>query len=206
MSQTHKFALLIRRISFCSKSLLPQSNPKGSYTKAETYRILAFRLFAHAEIEGFIEDCAEALVVALGAANNANHLPPKIKAHLVHHRKMVEHYPPLSLNYSPSNKDQQHIRGLLNNISSSITSNNGVSEKDVLKLFTPLGFPLSWFDTSWLSSMTDIAVARGEVAHRSVDDSISVQPTPADEKRRFVAPLLGLRKLAAEVDKQLMQL
>lgn len=113
---------------------------------------------------------------------------------------MRDHYPPISLNYRPDAKDGQRIKTFLSDHASMIQGNNGATEKDVIKLFSPLGFDLSFFDLNWLESMRVLGVRRGEVAHRSVTYSTTIQSTPEDERRHLAEPLWGLRKLAREAD------
>lgn len=200
MSQAQEFNELIRRVGTCSKNLLPQVDPVGNYDQGQTYRILAFRLFAHAEVESFLESCAYSIISTFSAANDLDRLPNRIKSHLILHSDMVEHYPPMRVNYIPNQKDQRRIKGILNAHATVVEQNNGAGEKDVLKLFSPLLFSLDWFDKGWLQSMRELTVARGEVAHRSALSTI-IQPTPQDERRRLVRPLWGLRSLADEADR-----
>lgn len=200
MSQSKAFRGLVRQVSRCRHELLPVPSPTGTYDDGETLRILAFRLFAHAEIEAFLESTAEALTAALVKRLASGGLPFSLQAHLVLHRRMVDKYPPQSLTYTPDPKDGQRTQNYLAEHVNIIQGNNGVTEKDVIKLFAPIGMELGAFDRPWLLSMTQLGVRRGEVAHNPVFLSTRIQPTPEDELDHLVQPLWGLRGLAGRVD------
>ncbi len=195
--------ILLKNLRGLSGELLPPVNPTASYSQGEIVRMYAFRLLAHAEIEGYVEDLAEELATALATRNKANRLSAKVTARLLHHTYLADSYPPRSITKRLSPKDSQKaITQSLNSLQAMITSNNGVSEKDVLKLFLPLGVDLSFFDEDWLRAMNELAAARGEVAHRSwITSSTIVQPDPQSERQRLVVPILGLRNLTVECER-----
>ena len=198
-----EFRRLLFRIRTVGQVLLPPVSPISRYTNADVVRMLAFRLSAHAEIEGFVESCAADLVADYSAKNKAHRLSRNTQRVLLMHADMRTNYPPLALNLRPSQKRpiEKQIDACLNVVSSCIYTNNGVSEKDILKLFIPLGFETSFFDLTWLDSMHELARARGEAAHKSWLGGVSVQPTPQGERSRLVNPLLGLRRLIDEADR-----
>ena len=162
--------------------------------------MLAFRLLAHAELEGFFEFCAETLTDHLSTKNDAGRLKPATQKRLVLHANMVAQYPPKSLTFALLPKMRTTIKGMLSSQTAAIASNNGVSEKDVLKLFVPLGCEMSFFDHAWLSSLNDLAHARGDVAHQSSNSMSAIyQPTPEAERSRLVRPLWGTKNLVDEL-------
>lgn len=178
---------------------MPFRSPTGSYNSSETLRILAFRLFSHAEIESFLEMCAESIVVAISAKHQGKSLASTKKAQILLHLDMAGSYPPRSINYRPHPKDDDKIKGFLNGHLGIIAQNNGATEKDVIKLLTPIGFELHKLDKVWLASMQLLGKRRGEVAHHSAF-STTTQPTPEDERAHLVTPLWGLRSVASDAD------
>ncbi|WP_285635939.1 HEPN domain-containing protein [Lentzea sp. NBRC 102530] len=165
--------------------------------------MFAFRISAHAEIEGFIEYCAETLMTHLATKNNAKTLAYSTQKALLLYKDMNKQFPPQSISFQvPSGGTADKIRSVLNAVESSIATNNGVSEKDILKLFVPLGVSLNFFEENWLRSMTDLARARGEAAHNSWVSSNTVQqPDPITERSRLVLPLRGIGKLVDELER-----
>lgn len=187
--------------------MLPAESPTARYSQADVFRMLGFRLLAHAEVEQFVEACAEALTLHYAGMINPQRLTTTLSSRtqrmLLLHLCMTDKYPPLSITRprpSPSNKDPlKHILSGLNQHQGVIGGNNGVSEKDILKLFMPLGFDLQFFDHSWLVAMNNLAKSRGEVAHNSFQLSAQAIPTPRGERDLLVLPLFGLRRIVDEV-------
>jgi hypothetical protein len=192
------FRQLSRDLRRISGELLPPVNPLVRYSDGEVLRMFSFRLLAHAEVEGFLESLAEEMVVSLSVKNDMNTLRPIVRERILHHYLLTKGYPPRTLVDLPlGSESQKAIRGVLNNTQNDVEKNNGASEKDVLKLFLPLGVPIAFFDRDWLRSMNDLARARGEVAHNPWSTSVAAQqPSPQDERRRLVRPLWGLKRLA----------
>ena len=195
------FLQLMRDLRRISAELLPTKSPVARYSDSEILRILSFRLFAHAEIEGFVESVAEAMVDALAIKNDQGTLRPAVRDRILQHYILTQSYPPRTLVNIPTGpRAQRAIKGVLNAVQDDISKNNGVSEKDVLKLFLPLGVPIDYFNREWLRSMNELARARGEVAHNSWNRTAAVQqPTPQDERQRLVRPLWGLQELLKSV-------
>jgi hypothetical protein len=193
---------MLRRIRLLRTELLPSTSSTASYTNGDVLRMLGFRLLTHAELEGFFEFCAEDLVDHYSTRLTNGVLSGRMRRHLVLHSQMVDHYPPRSLTFPvgiDSSQDKA-IKGILRSHQNIIEGNNGISEKDVLKLFIPLGCETTFYDHSWLASLNALARARGEVAHNSaLTPSASAQPTPENERSRLVEPLWGTRALIAEL-------
>ncbi|MEU2349860.1 HEPN domain-containing protein [Modestobacter sp. NPDC049651] len=198
---TRTFLQLMTDLRRISAELLPPHSPVARYSDNEVLRILSFRLFAHAEIEGFVESVAESMVDALSVKNDRNILRPAVRDQILYHHMLTQSYPPRTLvNMPTGQRAQKAIRGVLNAVQDDVGKNNGVSEKDLLKLFLPLGVPIDHFNREWLRSMNELARARGEVAHNSWNRTTTVQqPTPQGERQRLVRPLWGLQGLVRSV-------
>ena len=198
-----EYRALLAQIRKISRELLPDESPTARYASGEILRMIAFRLSAHAEIEGFLELCSEKLLDHYASRNRAGTLSRYGQRVLLLHSAMRDSYPPRSLNLRPGTKSpiQKQIQGCLNMQGAIIEGNNGVSEKDVLKLFVPLGFDLHFFDLAWLDSMETLARARGEAAHKSWLGGTTVQPSPSVERSLLALPLFGMRQLLREIDR-----
>jgi hypothetical protein len=54
-------------------------------------------------------------------------------------------------------------------LKSIISSNNGIKEKDILKIILPLSFPVSLLDQTWLNTINSFGSLRGELIHRNLN-------------------------------------
>lgn len=54
-------------------------------------------------------------------------------------------------------------------LKSIISSNNGIKEKDILKIILPLSFPVSTLDQTWLNTINSFGSMRGELIHRNLN-------------------------------------
>ncbi len=190
---------LFARIQELSNELLPAVRPTANYTKGEVLRILAFRLSVHAEIEGFLEQCAVDFATYLAELNNAGKLSTGLCGQIVQHKYWCD-YPPKKVSNITTNAAVV-VSNVLNSVQAFAAGNNGVTEKDILKLFVPLGMEIGFFSHSWLAAMNDLARARGETAHASWLSGGISQPTPNGERARLIVPLLGLRHLVDEISR-----
>lgn len=197
----------VRRISALSKSFLPM-DPRPVFSAREEDGMHAFRLLAHAEFERLIEGWAQEMNQQLAVANAHGKLPSEMKLHVLLHFEQArgaQGYPPKQISASrllrpvKNKNSNDRIKAALSAHSSLIDGNNGVSQKDILKLFMPVGVELSWFNRqhSWLDSMDALASARGDVAHGGV--GARTAPTPSGERSMLVQPLSGLRSLSFEL-------
>ncbi len=57
----------------------------------------------------------------------------------------------------------------INLYKASISQNNGIKEKDILKLLLPIGIPLANIDSVWLASINSFGALRGEIMHNSIN-------------------------------------
>jgi len=197
---------LAREIRKLAKEMLPAPSPTASYTDREIMMMCAFRLLAHAEIEGFLEDCAEHLRETYARKNSARSLSPSARAMLLGRAKLLsDGYPPRTVRFSGTwtQEAQRTVNGFLNGHATRISQNNGVSEKDILKLLVPIGFELTLFDHDWLAAMSNLSRARGEAAHGGWMSygASQQQPSPQGERSLVVGPMWGLRHIVAEVER-----
>ncbi|WP_139720874.1 HEPN domain-containing protein [Serinicoccus chungangensis] len=201
----YDLAPTVRRLSLLSKHFMPNLN-KPVYTPAEEDAMHAFRLLAHAELERLVEQWAERMNQGLAKAN-ARGLPVLVAHQVLLHfdQSQQNGYPPRHVSAQRVMRQvgrkmpKDRIVSALNAHSSLIERNNGVSQKDLLKLFLPIGVDMSWFNKEhkWLDAMDALASARGEVAHGGL--GVRTAPTPKSERSLLVEPVVGLRRLGGEL-------
>lgn len=124
-------------------------------------KLRAFQVLSHAELEDYLEFIAqECFDYATDIFKN------KAKVH------------PILLNIVlfsgvsfSGNKSMSHVKEMVGrviaNFQSTINSNNGVREDNILKLFIPLGILPDGFDSTWLATIDSFGQKRGNIAHKS---------------------------------------
>ncbi|HWC36281.1 MAG TPA: hypothetical protein VG650_15850 [Mycobacteriales bacterium] len=197
--RTTDFARLTQRLAALDRNLLlPQDLPLGNYSKAESDAMLGYRLLAHAEIEGYLEALAENAAQRVLAILRSRPLQQRAEEEIIGHVAKSS-YPPRSVQPPPAKAPSEIIRQEMSQLVNIINGNNGVTEKDVLKMFLPLGIPLAWFDATWLRLMTTFAEARGDIAHNGWANATTTQLPPSQERAVVRALLPGLNRLTRRV-------
>ena len=166
MANSQRYRFLISRIKFLENNVLPADKPSGNYTKREVDLIKSYVLLVHAEIEAFFEDRAKAKVrKAL-----ADWIASRTKSTCL---KAVLAFTGNELSYEKRRKEESksivyRVNRAVSHYLSSINSNNGVKENDLINMLIPLGIELDELDVTWLSIMDSFGAIRGNIAHNSV--------------------------------------
>ncbi|MFD4227114.1 HEPN domain-containing protein [Streptomyces sp. NPDC058545] len=198
MTKAEKLLEKLRRRTKELEILLPDETTKNLYPRDEQDSMLAYRLLCHAEIEGFIEALVRlAMEEVWDSAKKTNVITPAAQAMIDFKGK--RDFPPTSLRRRPSAPIEQ-LKGIANDVLNRASKNNGITEKDILNLFLPLGVHHGDFDISWLEAMNDLGRSRGEVAHNSWENHTQYDTTPAKEKDAVGYSMLGLTSLVKFVD------
>ncbi len=175
-----------------------------SPTASESLNTLAYRLFVHAELEGYLEDraldllttCDEAYrlrqkvsVSSLGILgfSERNHASPPGKVSAWNDTYLLE---------ASWKKCVSALYAQIKEI------NNGIKEKNVLLMFVPLGISPSVIDPLLLAELSDLGKMRGDVAHRSIKHSLGADLNPKFDFDRVDNLLL----LLEEFDKYLSKI
>ena len=193
---------LLAEVRHLSQIFLEVRSSTGSYSDDDIAKMYAFRLLVHAELESLLEGWALDLNSAISQKNSTAILSVWYKNYLMTHTMLVEKYPPKSVEIPSGANPQRVINGHLIQHQKLVNENNGVSQKDIIKLFVPVGVSFDWLvnQRSWLRGMDNISRSRGEVAHSGRSLNTSTPPTPENERRQLVEPLLGLRVLRRKLD------
>jgi hypothetical protein len=154
-----------------AKRFLPAlPSPTGDYTEEELDHARGYRLLVHAEIEAFLEDRCKSIANATLKNFRAGGRPSYTLLNLI-----AFHFVQSSLTESfvkdvfASNK--KHCQDAATQATSTynwvLTKNNGIREKNFLRMVLPLGIAPIDIDSAWLSTIDSFGVNRGEVAHTS---------------------------------------
>ena len=178
--------------------LLPSTTPTDLYPQDTQDKMLGYRLLAHAEIEGFIEALANLTLTEIwNKPRNGGPLTEAAIAMVEFRKRLL--FPPRHLTKPPAT-DINVLREAVSELNNKISTNNGITEKDILKLFLPLGVDLTAFNTSWLISLNALGEQRGDVAHNSWENATYSETTPATEKASVTDVLQGLSSLVSAVE------
>ena len=181
--------------------MLPSAfDPTGSYSDRVYDRVRGYRLLVHAEIEAFLEDAV--LSVAKQAYTDwlVDRRPRQsLIALLAYHEGSTDPVPDaISKTGASSTPLRSRIKDATDAHSTWVRmKNNGIREKNVLRLVLPVGILESDLDAAWLQTIDGFGSARGDTAHQALRTQ---QPhDPAAEARTVKEIVEGLRKLDARL-------
>ncbi|MET4640986.1 hypothetical protein ABID95_000686 [Streptomyces atratus] len=178
--------------------LLPAETTRNLYPRDEQDSMMGYRLLCHAEMEGFIEALVELAVEEVWGTARKTQIITRAAQQMIEFKDKCE-FPPATLRERRIS-DLDRLKGIANDLLGKANRNNGVTEKDILNLFLPLGVDHTLLDTSWLEVMTDFGRSRGDVAHNSWENHTRYDTTPAKERDAVGYAMLGLSALVKHVD------
>jgi len=60
------------------------------------------------------------------------------------------------------------ISNSINSYKSNVNQNNGIKEKDILKIILPIGYPYDEIDSTWITTLNSFGSLRGKLIHSSM--------------------------------------
>lgn len=195
------------------RQLLPRHfDPTGTYPERVIARSRGYRVLAHAEIEHFIEQRAQEVVLHALKTWNSTGAVRVTHVSLIAFCGRAADVPPATLiPVDPSAKkkhfEQLHLKERLKNAASAfftaLKENHGIKEINLLRLLLPIGLNPDEIDPTWLAIMNSFGERRGEAAHSSGNvGTVKHPPDPKSEFDLVVQVLKGLR----DIDKLLNEL
>jgi len=141
-------------------------------------RLAAFRLLVHAEIEDFLEAKAKDNIATLAASVNG---PPWVRKfpELLSLAMVLKKAPPTGQEFD-SQKFAAFILELVAGARSAISENNGIKSQSFLLLSICAGKTVDEIDSVLSGSLNSFGKDRGDVAHKSVTHSTTLQ-APSSE-------------------------
>jgi hypothetical protein len=198
MARSARLRDLERRLNELRRHLLPaQFDPTGAYSARAIDRARSYRLLTHAEIEACIEDLVRDLVAKLCAEWELDRRPRTCLLALVSFYddkfpRIPDAMPPTLGRVTPGfMKDRIQIAR--NAYARAVQQNNGVKEKDLLRLLLPVGVQEYELDRTWLATIDSFGSVRGDTAHQSM--RTQQPPDPANELAIVRQIVTGLRQL-----------
>jgi hypothetical protein len=205
MARSTRLRELERRLNELRRHLLPaQFDPTGAYSARVIDRARSYRLLAHAEIEACVEDLVRDLVSKSYAAWELDKRPRTCLLALVSFYDdkfpRIPEAMPATLSRVTPGFMKDRIEIAKNSYGRAVQQNNGVKEKDLLRLLLPVGIQDYELDRTWLATIDSFGSVRGDTAHQSM--RTQQPPDPANELaivRQIVAGLRQLDELCAKL-------
>jgi len=189
-----------REVDGLRKQFLPSAfDPLGQYPSPTDVRAntRAFVVFAHAEIESYLEESAKSLAQAaerLWQKQKRFSSPLGYLAACLGEQVRVPSSP-----IGPKSRDVPQLFDaaavkLFQRYYGVISKNHGIKESNVIALYAPLGLPLSTLGSTLLPNLTSFGSIRGDQVHHSAQAVVSVLD-PGTEYRRALDLLTDLLHL-----------
>lgn len=132
-----------------------------SSTPENQMKLRACISFIHAEIENYFESIGLKSLDAYVNNSLSKRVRNKIKyALVVYNHKSYEGAPEDIV---------ARIDIAIRTYKTSIQQNNGIKEKDILKILLPVGYPFSELDNTWLATLNSFGAFRGKLIHASMN-------------------------------------
>ncbi|OIJ41867.1 hypothetical protein [Massilia timonae] len=182
-AESPAFSQFIQSVSQLKIAFLPAAQ-KTTYSDSEVVAAKAFLVFAHAELEDYLEQAcrmkankalselqtngltgitALSLMAYCGVATSR---PTEIAKYQQTHKNLARDFATFA---SPS------TRALLSSLKTAVgvhselcRKNNGIKEANLLPMVVPLGLDPLKIETSWLLELNSFGVDRGAHAHRGL--------------------------------------
>lgn len=200
MASSNQYKKLTEELMRLRCELLPEEfNFIGDYPPEVFTKTVAYRVLAHAEIESYIEDRAyEAALTATREWENRKKVSKTLLGLLAFSGQNMEE-PPDSVH--PSQPTQastwddkirisNKIKTAMNVFHNAITNNNGIKEKNLLRLLLPIGIEVDELDPILLADLDSFAKVRGEAAHLSARKYRAKQQVDPKDELRTVKSLV----------------
>jgi hypothetical protein len=206
VARSLRFQQLESALRELRKQLLPrQFDPTGTYPDRIISRARGYRVLAHAEIEHFIEERAQEVVLHALRDWNSSGLVRKTLLSLVAFSGRNADPPPdtllaASVSAQPKHDILLHLKFRLdqaaNAFFAAVNDNHGLKERNVLRLLLPVGIDPNDFDPLWLATMNSFGERRGEAAHISGSyGAVRHPPDPKSEFNIVVDVIKGLKDI-----------
>jgi len=194
-----RFVQLRKSIDSLKLQLLPKKfNILGRYTELQVTKTKSFMLLVHAEIEYFIEETVrEKAIDSVRKFKEENIISLSVVTLLGFLSKKNQTITETLRAGNTDIKDiQQRLDESLTIFLSTIESNHGIKNKNLLELLLPVGIEESQLDTVWINDMDGFGSDRGLFAHKSGSSYSTIKViNPEDVLSKVENLLIGLREL-----------
>jgi len=146
-------------------------------TKTSQFKILSYRLLAHAEIEYYIENCILAKVKIEKEKYVSRGVISPCIASLIAYSNASFPKPACRLADVSTRNDLGHrINYVLSKFENNIRKNNGIKEQDVIPLLISIGIDYNQISQTLLNNLSSYGRYRGAAAHQSTKIQQLINP------------------------------
>jgi hypothetical protein len=203
MPKSLRFRQLTKELNRLKKQFLPRKFSEiNDYSERQLALTFAYRVFAHAEIESYLEDRVwDTVQTAKNIWDNQGKASGVLLCVIAFSGQEMEN-PPDTITPLKGNKNvsldklkiTKKIDIVIRCFKSVIDQNHGIKETNLLKLLLPIGIDSDDLDQVWLANMNTFGEERGEIAHSS-GIKTKKTPNPADELERVKQIIQELEKV-----------
>jgi len=203
MPKSLRFRQLTKELNRLRKQFLPRKFSEiNEYSERQLALTFAYRVFAHAEIESYLEDRVwHTVLTAKNSWDNQGKAGRVLLCVIAFSGQEMEN-PPDTITPLKGNKNvsldklkiTKKIDIVIRCFKSVIDQNHGIKETNLLKLLLPIGIDSDDLDKVWLANMNTFGEERGEIAHSSAIKT-KKPPNPADELERVKQIIQELEKV-----------
>jgi hypothetical protein len=184
-----RYRQLVRQDKIARRHLFPVKRDWSlvSPSKQEAMKALAYRMFSHAELESYFEDLAIDLISVCDTAYTDTRKVSVTSVGILSYSGRGGRSPPdKTASWKDSYFLEQEWKTCVSSHFQAIkAANNGIKERNILRMFVPLGIEPKEIDPLLLSELNSFGQLRGSVAHTSLRHSLSPGINPKLEFDRF---------------------
>jgi hypothetical protein len=205
MSRSSRFITLTKELNRLKRQFLPKINPPGIYySDRQLALIIAYRVFAHAEIEAYLEDRVKKVAIDAKTDWDNYGKTSRTLLSLLAFSGEVMDVPPDTLSPIKGSKKvllekiklDKKIELAVNCFIRTINQNHGLKEANILALLLPIGVDSNDLDLNLLVQLNTFGEERGLVAHSSATSYRMKQPPdPVDELSKIEQITQGLLQI-----------
>ena len=203
MPKSLGFRQLTKELNRLKKQFLPRKFSEiNEYSERQLALTFAYRVFAHSEIESYLEYRVwDTVQTAKNIWDNQGKAGRVLLCVIAFSGQEMEN-PPDTITPLKGNKNvsldklkiTKKIDIVIRCFKSVIDQNHGIKETNLLKLLLPIGIDSDDLDKVWLANMNTFGEERGEIAHSS-GIKTKKTPNPADELERVKQIIQELEKV-----------
>ena len=204
MPKSLRVRTLNKELNRLKKQFLPKISPTGLYSDRQLALTLAYRVFAHAEIEAYLEDRVWEVAINSKKDWDSKRKTCRTLICLLGFSGQTMDAPPDTLTPTKGSKTvaiekikiSKKLDLAINNFKRVVDQNHGLKEANILALLLPIGIDSDDLDNVWLANMNTFGEQRGMVAHSSATSYKTNQPPdPQTELSRVELIIQGILKL-----------
>ena len=205
MSRSSRFITLVKELNRLKRQFLPKIKPTGIYYSDRQIALtIAYRVFAHAEIEAYLEDRVKEVALDAKISWDNHGKTSHTLLSLLAFSGVFMDVPPDTLSPIQGSKKvppekiklDKKIELAVNCFMKTINQNHGLKEANILALLLPIGVDSSDLDLNLLVQLNTFGEQRGLVAHSSATSARMKQPPdPVDELNQVQQITQGLLQI-----------